>query len=494
MPSAKKGPRPEPAAHVDPLANLPEIVQRRKAAPAERAAQGKDARKRAPRRSHASWAAAEDRPDPVALLEEQAAERDPDLVPIRYGRMLSSPFAFYRGGALLMASDLSRTPVSGLRAQICGDAHLMNFGLYDSPQRRLVFDINDFDETLPGPWEWDVKRLAAGFEIAGQAVGLNAKMRRRIVLECVRAYREAMAEFAESRAIDVWYAHLDSDLVLRALRPAKCDLSKDLCTQVERTFSKASGKDSLRALSKLTQEVDGERKFRSAPPLLVPAEELLQGEERERFPAAVESALRSYRASLPQDRRPLYDLYRFKQIARKVVGVGSVGTRAWVLLFLGRDAQDPLFLQSKEAQASVLERFVGRSRYANSGRRVVEGQRLMQAFGDILLGWYHVPVGFDGRPHDFYVRQLWDGKGAFDVEQMDASTWPAYARICSWTLAKAHARTGDRIAIAGYLGSSDAFDRAIADFAEAYAQQNRQDYEALQAAVAGGRIAATTGV
>ena len=494
MPSARKGPRPESVAQAEAFANLQEIAQRRKATPTERAAQGKNARKLAPRSSHASWQPAHDRPDPIALLEAQAAERDPDLVPVRNGRMLSSPFAFYRGGALLMASDLSRTPGSGLRAQICGDAHLMNFGLYQSPERRLVFDINDFDETLPGPWEWDVKRLAAGFEIAGQAVGLDTKTRRRIVLECVKAYRETIAEFAETRAIDVWYAHLDSDLVLRALRPAKCDLSKDLCKQVEQTFSKASGKDSLRALSKLTQEIDGVPRFSSAPPLLVPAEELLQGEERERFPAAVESALRSYRASLPQDRRPLYDLYRFKQIARKVVGVGSVGTRAWVLLFLGRDAHDPLFLQSKQAQASVLERFVGTSRYANSGRRVVEGQRLMQAFGDTLLGWYHVPAGFDGKPHDFYVRQLWDGKGAFDIESMDASAWPAYARICAWTLARAHARTGDRIAIAGYLGSSDVFDRAIADFAEAYAQQNRLDYEALQAAVDGGRIAATTGV
>ena len=494
MSSARSNPRPEATVQVDPLANLPEVVQKRKATPTERAAQGKEARRRAPRRSHASWRPAEDRPDPIVLLEEQAAERDPSLVPIRYGRMLSSPFAFYRGSALLMASDLSRTPASGLRAQVCGDAHLMNFGLYESPQRRLVFDINDFDETLPGPWEWDVKRLAAGFEIAGQAVGLKSKTRREILLECVRAYREAMAGFAESRAIDVWYAHLDSDMVLEALRPAHCDLSKDLCIQVERTFNKATGKDSLRALSKLTQEVDGVPRIRSAPPLLVPAEELLQGEERERFSLAVQSALESYRESLPQDRRPLYDLYRFRQIARKVVGVGSVGTRAWVLLFFGRDAQDPLFLQAKQAQASVLERFVGKSRYANSGRRIVEGQRLMQAFGDILLGWYHVPVGFDGKPYDFYVRQLWDGKGAFDVERMDPRAWPAYARICAWTLARAHARTGDRIAIAAYLGSGDVFDRAVADFAEAYAQQNQRDYEALQAAVESGRMTATTGI
>jgi len=363
----------------------------------------------------------------------------------------------------------------------------MNFGLYQSPERRLVFDINDFDETLPGPWEWDLKRLAAGFEIAGREHGLSSSTRRAIVLSCVRSYRETMAEMAAMRAIDVWYARLDADLVRAALSKTRGR------SQVDHVLSKATGKDALRALSKLTQMVDGTPRFRSIPPILVPADDLLHGEERENYRHAVEMALQNYRASLPADRRPLYDLYRFKDIARKIVGVGSVGTRSWVLLFLGRDADDPLILQAKQARESVLERFVGSSRYDNSGRRVVEGQRLMQATSDMLLGWYHL-VGFDGRPHDFYVRQLWDGKGAFDMETMEASAWAPYAHLCAWTLARAHARTGDRIAIAGYLGNGSSFDRAIADFADAYAGQNVRDYEALKAAVEAGRVHAAMGI
>jgi hypothetical protein len=403
--------------------------------------------------------------------------------------MLASPFAFYRGGAAIMAADLARTPVSGLRAQICGDAHLMNFGVYESPQRRLVFDINDFDETLPGPWEWDVKRLAAGFEIAARERGVGGKYRRSAVTECARAYRAAMAEFSAMRAIDVWYAHLDAEIVFQGLGPAR----KSTSSEVSRTLAKATGKDSLRALSKLTETVDGMPRFRSVPPLLVPAEELLEGDDRARYAVAVETALRSYRLSLPRDRRVLYDAYRFSQIARKVVGVGSVGTRAWVMLLFGRDESDPLFLQAKQAQASVLEPYLGKSRFSRAGQRVAEGQRLMQAFSDTLLGWYHV-VGFDGRPYDFYVRQLWDGKGAFDITRMPDETWPRYARICAWTLARAHARTGDRIAIDGYLGSSDTFDRAILEFAEAYAEQNQSDYQALQAARDSGRIQAEANV
>jgi uncharacterized protein (DUF2252 family) len=469
--------------------DLPEISQHPKDSPAERAAHGKAARKRVPRSSHGEWAPASDRPDPIALLEEQAAERAQDLVPIRYGRMLASPFAFYRGAALIMASDLSRTPASGLTAQICGDAHLMNFGLFGSAERRLVFDINDFDETLPGPWEWDLKRLVAGFAIAGRERGFGSSSRRSIVEECVRYYREAMAEFAEMRAMDVWYARVDADTIRSAVEATRVASLKE----VDKALAKATGKDSLRALSKLTEPVDGLSRFRSDPPLLVPAKDLLQGDERHRYATAVEEALRNYRESLPRERHVLFDMYRFREIARKVVGVGSVGTRAWVLLFFGRDHADPLFLQAKQAQSSVLERFVGHSRYSHSGRRVVEGQRLMQTTGDILLGWHRV-TGFDGKEYHFYVRQLWDGKGAFDVARLPRSAWFGYARMCAWTLARAHARTGDRTAIAAYMGSGDSLDKAIADFAEAYAEQNQRDYEALQAAVDSGRIEATTGV
>ena len=468
---------------------LPEVHQRRKESPAERLAHGKAARKKAPRSAHAGWTPAADRPDPVALLEQQAAQRAPDLVPIRYGRMLTSPAAFYRGGALLMASDLAGSPDSGLRAQICGDAHHMNFGLFESPQRRLVFDINDFDETMPGPWEWDVKRLASSFEVAGQDRGFPAADRRRIVLAGLRKYRETMLEMAEKRAIEVWYAHLD----VQTIREESRALRRTDARRFARDLQSAAEKDDLRAFSRLTRKKDGVARLRSDPPLLVPAEELLSDAERGQYAHAVEEALRKYRASLPHDRQALFDLYRFKGMARKVVGVGSVGARAWVLLFAGRDADDPLFLQAKQAQASVLERFVGRSRYRHSGRRVVEGQRLMQGVSDVLLGHYDV-TGFDGRRYDFYVRQLWDGKGSFTLEALDMRAWPRYAEMCAWTLARAHARTGDRIAIAGYLGTSDTFDDAVADFSAAYAEQNWRDFEALQEAVESGRVVARHGV
>ncbi len=468
---------------------LPEITQTQKLTPAERAARGKAARKRAPRSAHARWEAPFGRPDPVGLLEEQAADRVPDLVPIRYGRMLVSPGAFYRGGALLMASDLAGTPASGLTAQLCGDAHLMNFGLFQSPERRLVFDINDFDETLPGPWEWDVKRLAASLEIAARDHGYAAPTRRSIVVHSVRAYREAMLEMAGKRAIQLWYTRLDADLIKHHVAALG---GKD-ARRMAKDMSRAEMKHDLRALSRLTAEVEGKLRLRSDPPLLVPARELLEGDERARFTHAVEEALRNYRETLPKDRRAAYDLYRYRDMARKVVGVGSVGTRAWVLLFFGRDEGDPLFLQAKQAQASVLERFVGRSRFRNSGRRVVEGQRLMQAVGDILLGWYSV-IGFDGKPYDFYVRQLWDGKGAFNVSAMTEVAWHTYAEMCSWVLARAHARSGDRIAIAAYLGAGDTFDRAVADFADAYAEQNQRDYDALREAVDAGRVSAQPGI
>jgi uncharacterized protein (DUF2252 family) len=468
---------------------LPLIRQRAKLTPAERAARGKEARKRAPRSSHAAWAPRPDRPDPLGLLEEQAAARAAELIPIRYGRMLVSPGAFYRGGALLMASDLAGTPDSGLTAQLCGDAHLMNFGLYQSPERRLVFDINDFDETLPGPWEWDVKRLAASFEIAARDRAYPGPVRRSIAQHCARAYREAMLQMAETRAIDLWYARLDTDL----LQGYVVALDSKDAKRMARDMSRAEMKHDLRALSRLTTDVEGETRLRSDPPLLVPARELLEGDERAHFTASVEEALRKYRLTLPKDRRIVFDLYRYRDMARKVVGVGSVGTRAWVMLFFGRDDDDPLFLQCKQAQPSVLERFVGRSRFRRSGQRVVEGQRLMQAVGDILLGWYDVS-GFDGKHYDFYVRQLWDGKGSFNIYAMSEGAWHVYAEMCAYVLARAHARSGDRIAMAAYLGTGDVFDRAVADFSEAYAEQNLRDYQALREAVHEGRVQASSGV
>jgi len=463
---------------------LPPISQHVKHTPTERAALGKEARRRTPRSSHGKWTPSPDR-DPIGLLEEQATERVPDLVPLRHTRMLTSPFAYFRGAALPMAADLAGTPVSGLRAQLCGDAHLMNFGLFESPERRLMFDINDFDETAPGPWEWDLKRLAASFEVAARDRGFSADARRIIVATLARVYRETMTTMAGMRAIDVWYASLSAETI----REHSASLDEADARLVDRDLAHAEGKHSLRALTRLTKVDGGDLRFRSQPPLLVPLEELLQGDERKNYKTAVETAIASYRSTMPPSRRPLVDLYRYRDMARKVVGVGSVGMRAWVMLFVGRDDEDPLFLQAKEAQASVLERFAGRSSFNNSGRRVVVGQRLMQGASDPLLGWYHV-TGFDGRPRDFYIRQLWDGKGAFSVEAMRETSWPSYAQICAWTLARAHARTGDRIAIASYMGSGDVFDRAIADFAAAYADQNQLDYEALREAVDSGRLSA----
>jgi uncharacterized protein (DUF2252 family) len=457
---------------------------------AEHTARGKAARAETPRRSQAGWEPWPGRPDPVGLLEQQAAAREQDLVPIRYGRMAASAFAFYRGGALIMASDLATTRRTGLKTQLCGDAHLSNFGVYESPDRTLVFDMNDFDETLPGPWEWDVKRLAASFEIATRDRGMDAAGRRDVVLQSVRSYREAMAQFVAMRHIDVWYARLDMDELVAQLR-ATAD--KTVVSSVQRGLDKALSKDSLRALDKLTVTVDGVPRFRSDPPLLVPAAELLDEQGLARFPQAITEFLTKYRASLPEDRRHLFEGYRFMQIARKVVGVGSVGTRAWVVLMLGTGTDDPLFLQLKQAQHSVLERFAGRSQFRNQGRRVVEGQRLMQAASDVMLGWYRL-LSFDGQVRDFYVRQLWDGKAAVDPTLMPLGLFMPYARTCGWTLARAHARAGDRMAIAGYLGRSDVFDQAIADFSAAYADQNERDYDELLAAIESGRIQAQPGI
>ncbi|MDZ4168295.1 MAG: DUF2252 domain-containing protein [Coriobacteriia bacterium] len=459
--------------------------------PEERAAVGKAARGRVPRSSHAAWVPRDDRTDPIQQLRTQEATRMTELLPIRYGRMLRSPFAFYRGSAVIMASDLATTPTSGLRAQLCGDAHLANFGIYRSPERAQVFDINDFDETVPGPWEFDIKRLAASFEIALRERDVSARWRRDIVLTAVRAYREAMTEFAAMRNIDVWYARLDVEHLITGV--ATTGTGKAVVKTTRANLEKAASKDSLRALSKLTHLVDGEPRIASNPPLVVRAEELLTGEQLERFQPVIEEFLRNYRASLPEDRRRLLDSYRFADIARKVVGVGSVGARAWIVLMLGRDTCDPLFLQMKEATSSVLEPIVGRSRFRHHGRRVVEGQRLMQASSDVTLGWYRIR-GFDGLPHDYYVRQLWDGKGSLDHTKMNPVMWAPYARVCGWTLARAHARSGHRIAISAYLGRGDTLDRALADFSVAYANQNERDYEALKAAAGRDEIAVEYGI
>ncbi|HEX5928951.1 MAG TPA: DUF2252 domain-containing protein [Solirubrobacterales bacterium] len=450
----------------------------------ERAATGKAARSASPRSAHAGWEPSDGRPDPVAVLERQAVSRVPELVPIRHGRMASSPFAFYRGAAAVMAADLATTPVSGLRVQACGDAHLANFGAFGAPDRRLVFDLNDFDESLPGPWEWDVKRLGASFVLAGRENGFKRKQREAATLSAARSYREAMRSFASQRNLEVWYARLDVEAVM-----AEIEAEPKLEKQVQRGVAKARAKDSLRALEKLTHEVDGELRFRAEPPLLVPAEELLPEAEAHELEAALRHVLDAYRDTLQGDRQHLLDGYRFRHIARKVVGVGSVGTRAWVVLLTGADDGDPLLLQAKEAEASVLEPYAGASRFENHGRRVVEGQRLMQAASDIFLGWCPA-TGVDGKRRDFYVRQLWDWKRSVDLERLSPHGLELYARMCGWTLARAHARSGDRVAIAAYLGSSDSFDRAIAAFSESYADQSERDHAALLSAIASGRVEA----
>ena len=458
---------------------------------AERVEIGKAARKQAPRAVHAEFEPSPGRPDPIALLEGQAETRVPELVPIRYGRMLVSPFAFYRGAALIMASDLARTPVSGIRAQLCGDAHLSNFGVFASAERSLVFDLNDFDETLPGPWEWDVKRLAASLAVAGRENGYTRKERKGIVRDTMGAYRTAMQQFAGMPNLAVWYARLDIEPQLAALRD---QFQPKSVKRTERTLAKARTKDSMSAFSKLTREVDGEPQIISDPPLIVPVHELVPDARADEITAVVTEFIRGYRRTLQSDRRILLEQFRFVDMARKVVGVGSVGTRAWIVLLMGLDGEDPLFLQVKEAQPSVLEEFAGKSRLASAGERVVTGQHLMQASSDIFLGWRRMPTTLDGIERDFYVRQLKDWKGSAEVEQMIPQGMAAYGRFCGWTLARAHARSGDRVALAAYLGSSDAIDSAMAEFAESYADQNELDYATLVEAVKSGRLVAETGV
>jgi uncharacterized protein (DUF2252 family) len=452
----------------------------------ERAARGKAERKLVPLSAHGEWQPSSDRPDPVSLLEEQATTRVPELVPIRYGRMLVSPFTFYRGAAYLMASDLVKMPRTSLSVQLCGDAHLSNFGVFAAPDRRLVFSVNDFDETLPGPFEWDVKRLVASFAVAGRDRGFDAKQRKSINLATARSYREAMSDMAQMKRLDVWYARLDIETIEAHVRS---QMKSGEVKRFEKNVAKARSKDSMKAFEKLVQLVDGRPRLIGDPPLIIPIEDLFSDMEAHQVDEAIHELLRSYRRTLQGDHRHLLEGFRYAHAARKVVGVGSVGTRAWVILMLGNDTSDPLFLQAKEAQASVLEPFLGKSKYRNHGQRVVEGQRLMQSASDVMLGWIR-SNGIDGVNRDFYIRQLWDGKGSAIVEAMKPAAMSAYAGFCAWTLARAHARSGDAAAIASYLGTSDKFDRAMAAFAETYADQNERDYATLKAAVDSKKVVA----
>ncbi len=498
----------------------------------DREAKGLEARNRAPLSSHTKWRPAADRPDPVALLEQQDATREPDLVPVRHGRMMVSPFTFYRGAAAIMAADLAATPVAGLEAQLCGDAHLSNFGAFASPERRLLFDLNDFDETLPGPFEYDVKRMTASFTIAARNNGFSKADTHAVTLAAVRAYREAMAGFAQMPTMDIWYAHLDEDELRAGIRAAvagsaredktarkeeKADkrekapkkqekrgvkeekaarteekAAKTAQKRAEKQIAKAHTRDSLQALSKLGELVDGQYRIVSQPPIVVPLRDLyvIYHLSPDEIGHGLREQFRAYRATLQDDRRHLLERFEFVDMARKVVGVGSVGTRAFIALLQGRDAQDPLFLQVKEATASVLEPYVGKSRYRQHGERVVQGQRMMQAASDIYLGW---TKGLDVR-RNFYWRQLRDMKGSALVEAMVPLGLTYYAQICGWTLARAHARSGDPVAIAEYLGTSDAFDTSITGFSERYADQNERDYTDFVNAVKSGRLEAVEGV
>ncbi len=474
---------------------------------------GRTARDRTPPSSHAGWSPAADRPDPVGLLKEQDRTREPDLVPVRHGRMMASPFTFYRGAARIMAADLAGTPVAGLGAQLCGDAHLSNFGVFASPERRLLFDLNDFDETLPGPFEYDVKRMAASFVIAGRNNGFARADARAAALASVTAYREAVAGFAQMPTMDIWYAHMPEDQLVKFVQDAVAEVAKEekkagkakknkahreekgareVARRAQQNLAKAHTRDSVQALSKLGEVVGGQYRIVSQPPVIVPARDLAGtfGLSPDEVVPALHDQFRAYRATLQDDRRRLLERFEIVDMARKVVGVGSVGTRAFIVLLAGRDAHDPLFLQVKEATASVFEGYLPKSRYRQHGERVVQGQRLMQAASDIFLGW---TKGLDTSRH-FYWRQLRDMKGSALVELMAPITLTYYARLCGWTLARAHARSGDPVATAEYLGGDDAFDRSITDFCERYADQNEQDYKEFVKAVRSGRLEAVEGV
>jgi uncharacterized protein (DUF2252 family) len=487
----------------------------------ERAEHGRHAREHTPLDSHTGWRPAKDRPDPVALLDEQNRTREPDLVPVRHGRMMASPFTFYRGSAAVMAADLKDTPTAGLDAQLCGDAHLSNFGAFASPERKLLFDLNDFDETLPGPVEYDVKRMAASFTIAARNNGFSKGDTRDITMAAVTAYREAMATFGQMRTLDVWYAHLDEDQIMASLRDTvaaaghhekagrkgakgkaekgkagkdgKADRVLDKAAKnAEKTLHKAHSRDSLQALAKLAEQVDGSYRIINDPPIVVPLREITgtYGFSAEETDQIIRDQFRAYRATLQADRRQLLERFQIIDAARKVVGVGSVGTRAFIVLLQGRDMGDPLFLQIKEATTSVLEKYLPKSRFREPGERVVQGQRMMQAASDIFLGW---TAGAQAGRH-LYWRQLRDMKGSAEVETMVPTGLTFYARICGWTLARAHARSGDPVALAQYLGDGDAFDRSVTDFSARYADQNEQDFEAFVKAVRSGRLHAVEGV
>ncbi len=449
--------------------------------------EGRLRRASVPRSSHAAWVEPPDRPDPLTILEEQAGERVPDLVPIRYGRMIASPFAYFRGAAAPMAWDLAHVPTTDIHVQCCGDAHLMNFGMFAAPDRMMVFDVNDFDETLPGPFDWDVKRLAASFAVAAQDNGFSNRTARDAARSTVRSYRTEMAKFAKMRFLDVWYARIDVEsmaAIFDSLQP------KRAARRRRRDIDKARRRTSQQALVKLCSLVDGEYTIKPDYPVIV------------RYPVDLDpgvfeelrSAIALYKETLKADAREVLSRYYFGDFARKVVGVGSVGTEAFILLLMGDRSDEPMFLQLKEAQESVLAPFAGPSEYKHQGERVVKGQRLTQAASDPFLGWTRgIPA--DGQaPRDYYVRQLRDMKGSMDVPVMDAEQLVYYARLCGWALARAHARTGRATLVSGYLGSSETFDQAIAEFAVAYAEQNERDYRRLVEAVASGRVHAMTGV
>ena len=496
--SAIPAPRPQPSATADvppPDPAFGSSWRRDRLTVAERVARGRAARRDAPRSAHGQWSPSADRPDPVALLEQQAGTRVQDLVPIRYGRMLVSPFTFFRGAALVMAADLAGTPTSGVTVQLCGDAHLSNFGLFGTPERRMLFDVNDFDETLPGPWEWDVKRLAASVEVMGRDRGFSPADRRSIVMAGMREYRGRMQAAAGMGSLQAWYEHLEVGELLALVREevAVKRVGKREARAHEDMATKARSRDSTRVLAKRAGTVDGELRIVADPPVIVPIEDLaVPGTAWEDPAPEIKRLLAAYRHTLTHRHHPLEE-YRYVHAARKVVGVGSVGTRCYIVLLVGRDDRDPLFLQVKEAQPSVLERFLPPSAYPHAGERVVVGQRLMQAATDPFLGWQRID-GLDGVPRDYYVRQFHDWKGSAEVETMRVPGATLYSRICGATLARAHARWGDRIAIAAYLGTGPGFDRAIARFAVAYADQTERDHAAFAAAVASGRLPARTGV
>jgi uncharacterized protein (DUF2252 family) len=466
----------------------------------ERRRKGRAAREQSPLSSHLGWTAAAGRPDPISLLEAQNLSREADLIPVRHGRMAASPFTFYRGAAKIMAADLKDTPTAGLDVQLCGDAHLSNFGVFGSPERALVFDLNDFDETLPGPFEYDVKRMAASFAVAARNNGFVKADITVATLASVRAYREAMAEFAEMGNMEIWYAHLSEQEIMEAIRAVmKGTRGKKDAAQVrkaekvaQKTVLQAHTRDSLQALSKLGEVVDGQHRIVSQPPVIVPMRDLeaMYGYSGDQLQDGIHEQFRAYRLTLQEDRRELLERFEIVDMARKVVGVGSVGTRAFIVLLRGRDARDPLFLQVKEATASVLEDHLPRSRFEQPGERVVQGQRMMQAASDIYLGW---TKGVEAGRY-LYWRQLRDMKGSAQVETMVPLGLNFYAGICGWTLARAHARSGDVVALAEYLGKSDKFDRSITDFAQRYAEQNERDFKLFTQAIKSGRLEARVGI